>query len=126
MRVVGAPTRLVFVYNVDASPVALLKDLYSAVTTGSTDCHLCDLTFGKVVKDPSWRRFVKSLPYEVDFEMRSTFRKRPDAPHAATFPAAYLETPAGLVEIITSDELNDVDDLDELRNLVTRTLDTLP
>ena len=45
---------LVFVYNVDGTPVAFLRDAYLGLTTGSTDCHLCDLTFGRILKDKEW------------------------------------------------------------------------
>jgi hypothetical protein len=116
---VGSTRRLVFVYNVDASPVALLKDVVVGITTGRTDCRLCDLTFGRILKDRSWKAFVRSLPCEVDFELRSTFMKRPEVLSTATFPAVYLEAPAGLIEVITSKELDEVDDLDELRSLVS-------
>lgn len=114
----GSPRRLVFVYNVDASPISLLKDLYAGIVTGHTECRLCDLTFGRLMKDRSWKRFVDDLPCEVAFELRSTFCKRPDLPSGATFPAVYLEAPAGLVELITSKDLNAAEDLVGLRDLV--------
>ena len=82
-------TRLVFVYNVDATPVAMLRDVYAAITTGTTDCHLCDITYSGLIKDKSWRRFVANLGLDVDFQFRSTFRAtHPNV--AADCPAAFL------------------------------------
>ena len=121
----GSTQRLVFVYNVDASPVALVKDVVARITTGQTDCRLCDLTFGRILKDRSWRSFVSDLPCEVDFELRSTFRKRPDVPAAATFPAVYLDAPAGLIEVITTKEFDELEDLEGLRALVSSVVDGL-
>ncbi|HUW04496.1 MAG TPA: hypothetical protein VMW08_19250 [Acidimicrobiales bacterium] len=121
----GSTRRLVFVYDVDASPVALLGDLGARIITGHPDCRLRDLTFGRILKDRSWKTFVGGLPCEVDFELRSTFRKRPDVPRSATFPAVYLDAPAGLIEVITSKELDDLDDLDGLRSLVSGVVEGL-
>ncbi len=115
----GGTRRLIFVYNVDASPVALLKDVHAGITTGRTGCHLCDLTFGRILKDRSWRRFVDRLPCDVEFEMRSTFVKRAAAPPAARFPAVYLDAAAGLVEVIGTDDLDAVENLDGLQQLVS-------
>ena len=121
-----SPT-LLFVYNVDASPVALLKDLYAGITTGSTDCNLCDVTFGTLLKDRSWKRFVAELPVDVDFRLRSTFRREhPDLADAG-FPSAWWvvgdqqPTPAIPVE-----RMDAVADLDELRALVTEVVSRRP
>jgi hypothetical protein len=100
-----------------------VKDVYAGLTTGRTDCHLCDLTFGRILKDRSWKRFVDDLPYDVTFEMRSTFCKRSDAPLGARFPAVYLDAPAGLVEVIARVDLDSVEDLDGLRALGSQVID---
>lgn len=116
---------MVFVYNVDASPIALFKDVYAGITDGSTDCNLCDLTFGRLLKDRSWKRFIAGLPLEATFEMRSTFCKRPDVPSTAAFPAVFVEAAAGLVELIGRDELDAVEDLESLRSLVAGAVEGL-
>ncbi|MCB0933567.1 MAG: hypothetical protein KDB71_16935 [Mycobacterium sp.] len=115
-------TRLVFVYNVDATPVAMLRDVYAAITTGTTDCHLCDITYSGLIKDKSWRRFVANLGLDVDFQFRSTFRAtHPNV--AADCPAAFLETPDGeLTQLLTSDEINAAHDVAQLRQIVTTAL----
>lgn len=112
--------RLLFVYNVDASPVALLRDLYSGLKTGTTDCHLCDLTFGRLMKDRTWVQFVERLPYDVDFQLRSTFTRRHPEVDATTFPAAFLEHRDGSLECaLTAGEINAAADLDDLRTMVS-------
>ena len=116
-------TRLVFVYNVDATPVAMLRDVYSAIATGSTDCHLCDITYSGIIKDKNWRRFVANLSLEVDFQMRSTFRAaHPDI--GVDCPAAFLETADGeLTQLLTAADINAAQDVAELKDIVTGALE---
>ncbi|QUR67835.1 hypothetical protein [Mycobacterium spongiae] len=118
----STPARLVFVYNVDATPLSMLRDVYSAIKTGTTDCHLCDITYSGLIKDKGWRRFVANLAIDVDFQFRSTF-------HAAhpndvvDCPAAFLETTGNeLTQVLTSEEINAADDLDQLKRIVTDAL----
>ncbi|MDJ0787600.1 MAG: hypothetical protein QNK05_12395 [Myxococcota bacterium] len=113
-----AERRLVFVYNVDGTPMALLRDLYLATTTGSTDCSLCDVTFGRLLKKPEWAAFVASLPLPVEFRLRSTFRRRhPDV--AGPFPAGFLVEEDGRLErLFSAEEIDAAGDLDALRSLV--------
>lgn len=116
-------SRLIFVYNADASPMGLLRDLYTGLKTGQTECNLCDLTFGRLLKDRSWQRFVDDLPHEVDFQLRSTFRRR--HPHVdAAFPAVFVDGGSagngGLEVLIDKAQIDAVDDLDGLKALVAR------
>lgn len=123
-----APSRLVFVYNVDASPAAMLKDAYLGLTTGSTDCNLCDLTFGRVLKDRSWKAFVADLPYEVDFQLRSTFRGAHPELAGEPCPALYLETANGTGsprQLLGTEAIDEVTNLDDLRELVQSAVDDL-
>ncbi len=115
-------TRLVFVYNVDATPLSMLRDIYSAISTGTTDCHLCDLTYSGLIKDKTWRRFVANLGLDVDFQLRSTFRAaHPDLD--VDCPAAFLETTdEELNQLLTSDEINAAHDLTQLKRIVTNAL----
>lgn len=115
--------RLIFVYNVDATPMSMLRDLYAAVTTGSTDCHLCDITYSRLIKDKSWRKFVKNLGVGVDFQCRSTFRSAHPDLVGAQCPAAFLETSDnGMVQLLTADEINAAHNLDQLKEIVTEVL----
>ena len=117
---------LLFIYNVDASPVNLLRDLVTGLRTGVTDCHLCDLTFGTLLKDRSWKQFVDDLPIEVDFCLRSTFKGRHPELTGGTFPAAYLiEGDTAPVEVLSADAISAAGDLDALRLLVRETVDRL-
>ena len=117
---------LVFVYNVDASPVALLRDLYQGITTGSTDCHLCDLTFGTLLKDPEWKAFVDDLPLKVEFRMRSTFRRLYPAAANERFPAVFVVGGSDPPRIlISAEEMDEAADLAALRTLVASAVEEI-
>ena len=119
-------SKLIFVYNVDATPMAMLRDLYQGLTTGSTDCHLCDVTYGKMLKDRQWSDFVKGLPLKVEFRLRSTFGKLHPERRGAVFPAAFLQEDDGsLRQLISAEEINGVADVASLRELVERKVATL-
>ena len=116
---VGEGEVLVFVYNVDASPVALLRDAVRGIRDGQTDCHLCDLTFGRVLKDRGWRAFVDQLPVEVDFQLRSTFVGHHPELAGQGFPAAFAVPTGGAPrQLLSADDIDGVEDLDGLRALV--------
>ncbi len=121
----GTPV-LAFVYNVDATPVAMLRDLWSGLTTGETDCRLCDLTFGRLLKDRGWKDFVDGLPLEVDFSLRSTFVRRHPALAEHRFPAAFLLDGSAVPhEVVDAGAIDACDDLDALRELVATTVAAL-
>jgi len=47
-----------FVYNVDATPGALLRDFVHRIVDPATyPCRLCDLTYGRLLKKVEWSRF---------------------------------------------------------------------
>ncbi len=118
--------RLVFVYNVDASPVALLRDLVQGITTGSTDCHLCDLTFGTLLKDPEWKAFVDGLPVDVEFRLRSTFRRLYPKAADERFPAAFVLRDGEVPHLlISAGEMEKATDLSALRALVGSAVERL-
>lgn len=117
-----AATRLVFIYNVDATPLAMLRDVHSAITTGSTDCHLCDITYSGLIKDKAWRRFVANLGPDVDFQFRSTFRTaHPEID--VDCPAAFIESADGeLTQLLTAADINAAQDVSGLKQIVTDAL----
>src|SRR5262245_41510359 len=63
--------KLHFVYNVDATPIALVLDFVHRLLEPETyPCRLCDLTYGRFVKKVSWSRFVATLPVDSRFHLR--------------------------------------------------------
>ncbi|MFA9566293.1 MAG: hypothetical protein ACERLM_16585, partial [Acidimicrobiales bacterium] len=87
-----------------------------------------DLTFGRVLKDRSWKAFVADLPYEVDFQLRSTFRGAHPELAGEPCPALYLETANGTGsprQLLGTEAIDEVTNLDDLRELVQSAVDDL-
>ncbi len=117
---------LVFVHNVDGTPLAPLRDLYRGVTTGETDCRLCDLTFGHLIKDRSWREFIVDLPIDVAVVLRSTFMRRYPSMQGHPCPAGFITVnDTAPLEVVSRHDIDTVSDLDELRELVWRTVERI-
>ena len=116
-----------FVYNVDATPSALLRDfIHRLVDPESYPCRLCDVTYGRVVKKAEWSRFVASLPTEARFHLRGSFRRRFPEQRQEPAPAVFVEESPGKLRIlISAKELQGVPDLEALETLLASRVRTL-
>ena len=121
------PRELIFVYNVDGTPAALLGDFIQRITSPETyPCNLCDLTYGRFIKKSEWTKFVATLPIPSRFLLRNIFVKKFSAQADATLPAVFLATGGRkLVEFLSTEELNAVKSLDALKELVSKKVSAL-
>jgi hypothetical protein len=126
MRETNRP-KLHFVYNVDATPVALVLDFVHRLLDPETyPCRLCDLTYGRFVKKLSWSRFVATLPIDARFHLRGGFRRAFPEHAEEPLPAAFVEQRSGQLRVlISARELQRVKDLAALEALVERRVATL-
>ncbi len=113
-----------FVYNVDATPLAVVMDLvHRAVSPETYPCKLCDVTYGRFLKKAAWREFVANLPLRSRFHLRSGFRRRFPDQEGTPMPAVFLEDlEGGLTKLISAEELAAVADLEGLERLVEKKL----
>jgi len=106
-----------FVYNVEATPRALVKDFVHRLTDPETyPCRLCDITYGRFVKKPGWQWFLWSLPVRSWFYTKDGFLKR--YPHLAhhRLPVILAESAAGQFTVfISQQELQGIDSLEALK-----------
>lgn len=109
-----------FVYNVDATPSALLRDfIHRLVDPESYPCRLCDVTYGRVLKKAEWSRFVAGLPTQARFHLRGSFRRRFPEQRQEPAPAVFVEESPGKLRIlISAKELQGVADLEALETLL--------
>lgn len=109
--------RLHFVYNVDATPQALVKDFVHRLTDPDTyPCRLCDITYGRFVKKPGWQMFLWSLPVTSSFHTRDRFLRAWPQQVGQTFPAVLAEQEDGrLTVFISADEFARIATLDALK-----------
>ena len=115
-----------FVYNVDGTPAALVRDFVHRIRDpASYPCRLCDVTYGRFLKKAEWSRFVAGLPIRSRFHLRSTFRRRHPRQAGELLPAVFVETaPGELRVLISAAELGAVSDRAELEQLVAKRVDS--
>ena len=116
-----------FVYNVDATPGALLRDFVHRVVDPATyPCRLCDLTYGRFLKKAEWSGFVADLAARSRFHLRGGFRRRFPAYADTPVPAVFVEEEAGRLRVlISADDLRSVTDLERLEELLAQRVRTL-
>ena len=116
--------KLHFVYNVELTPSALVADFIHRLRDPATyPCRLCDLTYGRFVKKPSWSLFVRKLPVDSIFYTKDEFaRKYPGVREEAPFVLAE-RTPEEFEPFLSSDELAALRSLDELQSEIARRLE---
>src|SRR6185369_6970837 len=89
-RAMAERERILFVYNVDLTLVALVSDFVHRLRSPETyPCRLCDVTYDRFTMKREWKRFVESLPVEVDFELRDRFRKKYPSCSDVGLPAVF-------------------------------------
>ena len=112
------PTNLIFVYNANSGPVnAMLDSIHKTFFPKTYHCKLCLVTYGSVAMRGEWRKFVHKLDIPVSFlhrdELRRKYKREDiDLPVVLTANGKEVEL------VISSTELNKVNDLDEMIKLV--------
>ena len=98
-------TALHFVYNVEATPKALVKDfVHRLVDPATYPCRLCDLTYGRFVKKPGWQLFLWSLPVKARFYPKDRFIRKHPSHGRHTFPVVLSEDNKGRFSVFLSAE----------------------
>lgn len=106
-----------FVYNVDATAPALVKDFVHRLVEPETyPCRLCDLTYGRFVKKPGWQLFLWSLPVKSSFYTRDAFFREHLSQRHRELPVVLAEDEHGEFSVfIARDEFTAIADLDALK-----------
>jgi hypothetical protein len=115
--------RLHFVYNVEGTPKALLKDfMHRLRDPESYPCKLCDLTYGRFVKKPRWQFFIWSLPVKSVFYTRDRFVRKYPKLKNQRYPAVLAESGGRLHVFITRNELRTLNSLEQFETLLEERL----
>ncbi len=113
---------LVFIYNADSGVLPRMKDQVSREGAPETDrCNLWALTFSPIGMKKEWKRVVHDLGIPVRFISRDEFA-REFRTVAATFPVVFLQTGNDLFNFISTDELNQCTQLEDLISIVRQRL----
>ena len=112
--------QILFVYNVDLTPFALLSDFVHRIVSPETyPCRLCDLTYDRFTMKREWKGFVASLPADCGFELRDRFQRKYPAYAEVPLPAVFRRNGRGkLGTLLSAEDINGANSLEALRQLV--------
>ena len=109
------------VYNADSGLLNSIKDGIEKITSPTTyQCRLCGLTYGIATMKDVWRKFHEGLPIPVEFLHRDEFHERYGDRYG--LPAIFILEKGKLEPLISSEEMNTLETLQELMNMVTKKL----
>lgn len=125
------PKKILFIYNAHSDTGRQLFDLAHKMLSPTTyGCSLCALTFGKFTEKQRWKTFRKSLiskGYRLSFLHKDEFQKsyKSKFGHAFTFPVVLIETDYDLEIAIGTQQLNEMEGVEELISKCSLVIDGL-
>nr|WP_297914018.1 GTPase [uncultured Allomuricauda sp.] len=121
----GIREKLIFVYNADSGARnAILDSMHKVFSPSTYDCKLCDLTYGLVKENRTWKRFRETSEHDMIFLHRDEFRKKYASKfgHKFTFPVVLIEGERGLEVLVSVEELNALKTPGALIQMIKRNL----
>lgn len=115
-------SELLFVYNAKSNLLNKTFDFMHKIISPQTyNCKLCSLTYNSFAEQKEWANFRKTLHIEFKFFYSNIFEN--EFPLEKTdYPVVYLKSNIELKKVITTNELNSIENLKELIQLVTEKL----
>lgn len=110
--------KLILVYNADEGLFNAVTDTIHKVLSPSTyECSLCRFTYGMVGMRKTWGAYLSNLKAEKEFLHRREFHKKyPNVD--AELPAIFTEADDGLRALVSAEEINACENLEELISIV--------
>jgi len=113
--------KLLFIYNANSGARnAIFDSIHKVFNPKTYDCKLCELTFGLVAENKTWKRFRQGSDCEMLFLHKDEFAKKYKSKfgYKFTFPIALIEGENGLEVLISTQELNELKTAKELIRLL--------
>lgn len=103
----------VFVYNADSGVLNAAFDFAHKIISPDTyECNLCMLTYGSFTEKKVWKKFRKEAKGDYEFlhkdQFEHKYRKQFD------YPIILEEIDDGFKVVLTSDEMDAIDDVEAL------------
>ncbi|WP_435624835.1 GTPase [Flagellimonas sp.] len=118
--------KLIFVYNANSGKRnAILDSMHKVFSPSTYDCNLCDITYGLVSENTTWKKFREESEHDMVFLHKDEFAKKYASKFGAkfTFPIVLIEGINGLEVFISTEELNVLNTPKMLIQLVVERLD---
>ncbi len=114
---------LILVYNANATVFAVTVDFFHKLFSPQTyQCNLCRVTYGPVTIKKEWKQFLDSLSYTVVFYHKDQFVRDVPGSGVETFPVILTREAGVLSVLVSTDEINQVSTIDELKLLLIQKL----
>lgn len=107
--VMEKPQKLLFIYNANSGKAnAFLDSMHKMFSPQTYDCKLCDITFGLISENKTWKRFRQESRQDMVFLHKDEFagKYKSKFGHKFTFPIVLTEGDKGLEVFISTEELN--------------------
>ena len=113
---------LIFVYNAKSGLFNELLDFaHKIISPGTYDCNLCAITYGTFKMHKRWSRYIQSLPFKSIFTYKDEISKN-NLPNV-NLPSILLREHNDLIELLTSREINDLNNFDQLIRVLDKRLE---
>ncbi|MHA1149720.1 MAG: hypothetical protein ACTSR8_15910 [Promethearchaeota archaeon] len=119
---------LIFIFNADSGAINSIKDFFHKMIKPSTyQCNLCAVTFGNFGMKKDWAKYIEKIEVEkevdVEFLHRDEFVKYYPEVEDPKYPSAYFHVPTKTVVLISQEEMNSVQSIDDLKTMINERLD---
>ncbi|MBS9462269.1 GTPase [Flagellimonas sp. 389] len=103
--------KLLFIYNADSGARnAILDSMHKVFRPSTYDCKLCDITYGVVSENGTWKKFRQNSRHDMVFLHRDEFTKKYASKfgYKFTFPIVLIEGENGLEVLVPTEEFNTI------------------
>lgn len=113
---------LIFVYLAESGLLNKLKDaVHKTFKPETYPCTLCDITYSPVAMRRQWKEYVRNLPIAVEFSYTDLMEQR-FGRQDLTYPCACLYRNGQLETLISAEDMNRSETIDDLVKLVDAAL----
>jgi len=114
--------KLIFVYNADSGLFNSLSDFaHKLISPKTYQCNLCAVTYGAFSMKESWKEFLETLEYPVEFLHRNELQKKYGLVDVE-LPSVFLKDNKGVNIFVTAKEINACNSIEALKKLINSKL----
>ena len=113
---------LIFIYNAKSGLYQAAVDwAHKIISPGTYECSLCSLTYGNLGKYNKWSKFLETINMNKSFIYDDQLSDL-DFYNNESLPCIFLRKDNNYSLLLTSDELNNSENLDNLIDLIKKKL----
>tara|TARA_R110002049_G_scaffold85670_9_gene217871 strand:- start:4550 stop:4906 length:357 start_codon:yes stop_codon:yes gene_type:complete len=113
--------RLIFVYNANSGKLnSVMDSVHKIISPNTYNCNLCALTFGRFNEREEWKVYRDASDVKMEFYHKDEFLKQFRSKWLSKFdfPVILSEENNEFQIFISSERLNEIQDVSELINTI--------